>query len=141
MELLSLGPAGHTFCSVQALWGPKSSEACQHMISGNLFSGSTLGWLELSGSSPQLPSHVGGIVHASLLDEAAADTAKLRASDSRGELGRAIILHLLLRRSESREPPQSSQRQSPFGSELNLESNHLLACHHPQWEHSHPPWT
>ena len=55
--------------------------------------------------------------------------------------GRAIILHLLLQRSESRETPLSSQRQSPFGLELNLESSHLLTCHHPQWEHTHPPWT
>ena len=137
MELLSLGPTGHTFHSVQTVWGPKSSEGCQHMISGNLFSGSTFGWLELRGSLPQLPSHVGGTMHAFLCNKAAVDTTKLWASDGQEEL----ILHLLLQRSESRETPQSSQRQSPFGLELNLESSHLLTCHHPQWEHTHPPWT
>ena len=119
MELLSLSPSSHTFHSVQTIWGPKSSEGRQHMISGNLFSGPPFGLLELRVSSPQLPSHVGGTMQAFLCDKAAVGTAKLWASDSRGG---ATILHLLLQRSESWETPQSSQTVSLWlGTEFGVQ--------------------
>ena len=115
MELLSLGPSGHTFHSVQTVWGPKSSEGCQHMVSGNLFSGPPFGWLELRVSLPQLPSHVGGTMQAFLCDKAAVDTAKLWASDSRGEL--PFFIFSCREVSLGRIP--RVLRWSPFGSELN----------------------
>lgn len=65
---------------------------------------------------------------------------KLRALDSRGELGRAVILRLYLRKSESQETHQSSGRQFSIGSEPNLEPSHLLTFHHTQRESPHPPW-